>query len=123
MVGGKGINNKRKTENVAVHTRMATKKQKVSVGAVPDVFTSADECAQAIETALAAMDPPIEVYEGIIKLIAELARPYGELYTLGLSSSEERLTTQRRFPFLCEQCASAPPKAIAGHGLTSPTTN
>lgn len=35
------------------------------------VVRDADECARAIQRALAAMDPPIDVYEGIVKLIAD----------------------------------------------------
>lgn len=38
---------------------------------VPDAFTSADECA--IDRALEAMHPPIEVHTGILLLIAEMA--------------------------------------------------
>lgn len=54
---------------------MATKKQKVTIG---DVFTSVDECARAIEGALVAMNPPIEVYGGILRLIAQFAQSHGE---------------------------------------------
>lgn len=42
-----------------------------------DVVRDADECARALEDALEAMDPPIDVHEGILRLIAELV-PYGE---------------------------------------------
>lgn len=38
------------------------------------MFTSADESVEAIEASLEAMDPPIDVYEGILKLIAEFAQ-------------------------------------------------
>lgn len=41
------------------------------------VVRNAEECAQAIESALIAMDPPLEVFDGIVRLIAELV-PYGE---------------------------------------------
>ena len=30
-----------------------------------------EECARVIERALEAMDPPIEIYTGILRLIAE----------------------------------------------------
>lgn len=46
-----------------------------------DVICNADECATAIERATRAMDPPLEVYEGILQLIAVFAGPpypYGE---------------------------------------------
>lgn len=36
-----------------------------------NVVRNANECAQAIESALTTMDPPLEVYEGIVRLIAE----------------------------------------------------
>lgn len=55
---------------------MSTKKQKIS--AIPEVFNSAEECAQAIESALAAMNPPLEVFGGVVKLIAEFAQPWRE---------------------------------------------
>lgn len=38
---------------------------------------NADECVKALERALEAMNPPLEVFGGILKLIAELV-PYGE---------------------------------------------
>lgn len=43
-----------------------------------DAIRDADVCAQVIESALAVMDPPLEVFEGVLKLIAEYAQPYGE---------------------------------------------
>lgn len=43
-----------------------------------DVTQDVDECARLIEEALASMDPPIDVYSGILKLIAEFAQPHGE---------------------------------------------
>lgn len=42
-----------------------------------ETFLDVDECARAIESALEAMDPPIEVFSGILTLI-ELAQPYGK---------------------------------------------
>lgn len=42
-----------------------------------DVVHDANGCARAIEAALEAMDPPLEVFEGIVKLIANFV-PYGE---------------------------------------------
>lgn len=52
---------------------MATKKQRTG-SAIPSV----EECAYAIEMALEAMDPPIEVFRGILRLIAEFAKSQGE---------------------------------------------
>lgn len=43
-----------------------------------NVVRDVDECSRAIEAALAAMDPPMEAYEGILKLIAEFAQPHRE---------------------------------------------
>lgn len=37
-----------------------------------------DERVRAIDNALGAMDPPLEVFGGVLKLIAEFAAPYGE---------------------------------------------
>lgn len=42
-----------------------------------DIVRDADECAKAIERALAAMEPPLEVYEGMVKIIVAFV-PYGE---------------------------------------------
>lgn len=42
-----------------------------------DVVRKPDDCAQAIERAL-AMDPPIEVFAGILRLIAAFV-PFGKL--------------------------------------------
>lgn len=46
-----------------------------------DVVRNADECARAIDAALEAMDPPIDVFEGILKLIAKFV-PYGGEYSV-----------------------------------------
>lgn len=43
-----------------------------------DVIHDAYECARAIECALEQMDPPIEVFIGILKLIAEFSLGYDE---------------------------------------------
>lgn len=59
-----------KTHETTIKTTSAT-------ATMSDVaISSADECTKAIERALAAMDPPLDVYEGIVKLIAEFV-PYG----------------------------------------------
>lgn len=72
--GAKEAVSKRKAKTPA-SAAMATKKQKIS--AIPrDVFTSADECARAIDSALATMDPPLEVFGGVVRLIAEFAQPW-----------------------------------------------
>lgn len=42
-----------------------------------DVIRDADECVKALEKALEAMHPPIDVYEGILCLIAEFVS-YGK---------------------------------------------
>lgn len=64
------------TKKTSLSTMQSTKRQKK---AIPDLFVCADECAKAIEEALEAMDPPLEVFEGILRLIAEFAQPHGEL--------------------------------------------
>lgn len=42
-----------------------------------DVVPNADECVRALEQATQAMEPPLDVFEGILSLIAEFV-PYGE---------------------------------------------
>lgn len=41
-----------------------------------NIIRNADECAKALERALAAMNPPLDIYEGILQLIAAFV-PYG----------------------------------------------
>lgn len=41
-----------------------------------NVIHAAEECVGAMESALDAMDPPIDVYECVLKLIAEFVEPY-----------------------------------------------
>lgn len=47
---------------------------------------NAEECVQALAAALEAIDPSLDVYEGILQLIAEFV-PYGKdsraLWTIG----------------------------------------
>lgn len=57
---------------------MATKKHKKPEATSDDVPGSTDECVRTIEAALEAMSPPIEVYDGILRLIAEFAEPCGK---------------------------------------------
>ena len=45
-----------------------------------DHESSIDAGAQAIQTALEAMDPPIEVFWGVVRLIAEFAQFRGECF-------------------------------------------
>lgn len=40
-------------------------------------MSDADECTRALEIALTAMKPPLDVYEGILRLIAAFV-PYGK---------------------------------------------
>lgn len=61
---------------------MTTAKQETVV--IPDAFISPDECARYIEAALEALDPPLDVFGGILILIAEFAQPHGELPGGGL---------------------------------------
>lgn len=56
---------------------MATNKQKASAMPPDDVLTSADKCAQAIDTTLDAMYPPIDVHAGTLRLTAGFAQ-HGE---------------------------------------------
>lgn len=49
---------------------------------------NADECTQALERALEAMDPPLDVHAGILRLIANLV-PYGEC-RLAIGNEEKR---------------------------------
>lgn len=42
-----------------------------------DAIFDVEKCAQAIERALTSMKPPLEVYEGILKLFVEFEKPYG----------------------------------------------
>lgn len=55
------------------------------------VVRDADECSRAIEAALEAMDPPIEVYGGIVRLIAELVPYGGESHELANGSPRAQL--------------------------------
>ena len=70
------------TTHKKIRTLYDGKEKAKTTGAIPDAFTSVDECARALEDALAAMDPPIDVYEGILKFIGELAQPYGKSHGL-----------------------------------------
>lgn len=50
-------------------------KQERQHRAMSDAVDNIGECARAIESALVAMDPPLEVFGGVLKLIAEFAQP------------------------------------------------
>lgn len=41
-----------------------------------DAIRNADDCARALEMAIQVMDPPLEVYNGILRRIADFAGPY-----------------------------------------------
>lgn len=43
-----------------------------------NAIRNTDDCVQALERAMGAMNPPLEVFEGILQLIAEFV-PYREL--------------------------------------------
>lgn len=45
---------------------------------MPDAIRNADDCVQALQSALAVMDSPLEIYEGVLQLIAEFV-PYGKV--------------------------------------------
>lgn len=62
-----------KTSRSREHSR---RRDERSLSPLSDV----DQCARAIEKALEAMDPPIEVYAGIVRLIAEMASADEWLY-------------------------------------------
>lgn len=47
-----------------------------------DFIRNADECARALERATRAMNPPLEVYEGILQVIAGFAGPSRELHAV-----------------------------------------
>lgn len=57
-----------------------TKRRKITIQGFPDVISCVDDCVRALETALEAMDPPLEydVHGGILQLIAEFAEPFGK---------------------------------------------
>lgn len=62
------------TKELAKRTRKTQKESQNSAGsgAMPDFIRNADECVRALQTAtLQATDPPLDVYEGILRLIAE----------------------------------------------------
>lgn len=79
----RGVTYQPKNEQKTKHASraMATKQLQVSAP-IRDVYVSAEECAQAIEEALEAMDPPLEVFGGILELIAEFTKPYRKLSPL-----------------------------------------
>lgn len=54
------------------------------------VIIDSDECARAIDAALQAMNPPIEVHEGILTLIAKYAKPYGKWTGRHLTATGKR---------------------------------
>lgn len=47
-----------------------------------NIVRNAEECVKALERALAATYPQCDVYDGILRLIAELV-PYGECTVVG----------------------------------------
>lgn len=47
---------------------LASKKRKI---AIAHVIRDADECARFLEEALEALDPPIEVHRGILRVISD----------------------------------------------------
>lgn len=62
---------------------------------MPNVLTSADKYARAIEAALVAWDPLLNVPGGITKLMAEFAEPYRE-FMWGLIRSDDDIATAWR---------------------------
>lgn len=68
---------------------MADKKQKTET--ITKALTSADKCAQAIDTVLETMEPPLKVPSVIPRLIVEFAEPYGEISGMNIG----RITVMR----------------------------
>lgn len=64
-----------------------TTKQKIGAVAPSRVVVR----TRAIEAALDAMDPTLEVFTGILRLIAEFAEPHGEHHARGKPRVESNL--------------------------------
>lgn len=68
-----------------------------------DAVRNADDCVRALERALESMQPPVEVFAGILRLIAEYV-PYGEL-SYGSVTLSRRLSTLR-LPMQSSVCSA-----------------
>lgn len=60
-----------------------------------NVPNNADECAKAINRALEAMEPPLDVYEGIVHLIAAFVS-YGKRTRCKFKNLSNNVASQRR---------------------------
>lgn len=72
------LKNSLRTPGPGAREASDNKPRQDDIGVMSDVISNADECARAIERALAAMDPPLEVFGGVLTLIAEFAQPWRE---------------------------------------------
>lgn len=65
----------RQTERVKQQIFEATDRR-VAIPHITDKYYNADGCVRALDAAVAAMDPEMEVHKGILHLIADFV-PYG----------------------------------------------
>lgn len=94
-----------KTTNIVLDQKKHVRERRMGASSshigLAHTVRNADECVDALSRALEAMEPPLDVYEGILRTIAEFT-PYGELPHILFRSSLFSERFARSFKNRCD---------------------